>query len=362
MSTNRTKRSNDGHDDNDGHDCSGIRRSSLKDNDNYRNSDSNKELFINGRYQIVEAIFPSVNEKEDNNNSNNANSNNNKNNNNSHGNSSSPHSSLATTAALHTEKLFVPEYESELSSLLKHKQPQKLRDNHLPEDNRNKKNSKKTARRKTSITLAIDELVLQEIKEEAKQGIGIGGIGEAAAGVGVGSESTIGPQSVNSKVNQILSRYLSLYKYVERERCMLVPSKYWRAIVDSIDEEMITDEFRAFVSDIIVVDLFENNKVSLSLNSWIKCLFKGVYSNGGAIEKFSYYKDEQGCLCLVFRHNHGVKWSKVISKVFTEQLESLFKYHVRPIVLPSVVVLNILEKDAAAEAVGGSEVDSTTDN
>jgi hypothetical protein len=67
----------------------------------------------------------------------------------------------------------------------------------------------------------------------------------------------------------------------------------------------------------------------------------------GAYQNFSYYKDEEGHLSLVFKHNFGIKWSRIISSAYCHCIEKTLTYHTAVTILPSIVTIKVLEKSAA---------------
>lgn len=67
----------------------------------------------------------------------------------------------------------------------------------------------------------------------------------------------------------------------------------------------------------------------------------------GAIQAFDYFKDDEGRLNLVFTHRYGIKLSRIIRGAYSRAIESLFGYHITSTILPSSIVIEIMEKDAA---------------
>jgi hypothetical protein len=183
-----------------------------------------------------------------------------------------------------------------------------------------KKNEKSVSTKKTTITLAIDENILNEIRQDADHhGL-----------------------SINSKINNVLTKYVLFDKYAEYEHPVVIPSKNFRFILDNIEEDKLIKEFEVFIFDTITTDLTQRN-ISITLDNWIKYVFAGVCLYGGTFSDFSTHVDEKGHLCLIFRHNYGIKWSRIMSNVFAKHLENILGYHTIATILPSSIVLKILE-------------------
>jgi hypothetical protein len=90
-------------------------------------------------------------------------------------------------------------------------QKQSLWANH----NNNKKASFSKNGKKSNITLAIDSEI-QNILKNIAEGEGL---------------------SINSKINSILWKYVSFYKYVEQDGSLIIPSRSVDFFIENIDED-----------------------------------------------------------------------------------------------------------------------------
>ena len=149
--------------------------------------------------------------------------------------------------------------------------------------------------------------------------------------------------STNSKVNSILKKYVLFYRLAELDQPVCIPSRSFHFVLENIDESKLIEEYKTTVCDLIPSILVQQ-KIPLTIENWIRYVCDGILIYSGAIQNFSYHIDNEGCLCLAFKHVHGVKWSRIISKVFSYQLESMLQLHTVPTVLPSTIILKILEK------------------
>lgn len=83
--------------------------------------------------------------------------------------------------------------------------------------------------KKSNITLAIDSEIQSVIKNVSE-----------AEGL-----------SVNSKINSILWKYISFYKYVEQDTSLIVPSRSVNFFVENIDEDKWIKEYSDMLEEII---------------------------------------------------------------------------------------------------------------
>jgi hypothetical protein len=187
-------------------------------------------------------------------------------------------------------------------------------------NNANKDNRKKTT---TTITLAIDSQVLEEIRTDAERE---------------------GNQSINSKINCILAKHVCCYRYAEQQKSIIIPSKNFKYLVDNFDEDKLLEQYKSIILEIVPADLLER-KTPLTLENWIKIVCEGMLLNGGSFHKFSHYHDNEGYLNLTFRHDHGIRWSRIIACVFTQQMESLLGLHTTVTILSDIIVIKVLERN-----------------
>ncbi|SRR5690606_32252954 len=179
------------------------------------------------------------------------------------------------------------------------------------------------AGKKETITFALDARFVRILREDAeREGM-----------------------SVNSKMNNMLLKYALCYRYTEASRCAIFPYMWAQSVIDGTGEQNLMDQYRSIVHDLIPSGLLQA-KVPLTLPNWLTHFCNGMMLYGGAIEGFSSYRDDEGYLCLVYRHSYGIKWSRILSVVLSEFIENMLKFHTTSTILPSSVVIKILEKNA----------------
>jgi hypothetical protein len=182
--------------------------------------------------------------------------------------------------------------------------------------------SSKGSTKRTTINLFVDSDILEDIRKEA-----------LSDGV-----------SLNAKVNDILTSYSLLYKYNKEQDAVFITGKTHRFFLDSIDENKLIDHYIEVTSDLAASMLIERN-VPFTLDNFIRYIIEGVAKNSGSYKKFAHFKDEDGHTCLLFRHNFGDKWSKILGTGMCNLLEYLVKCHTNLRLLSNSALIKILEKD-----------------
>src|ERR671916_797768 len=149
--------------------------------------------------------------------------------------------------------------------------------------------------KKSNITLAIDreiQTVLKNISE--------------AEGL-----------SINSKINSILWKYISFYKYVEQDSSLIVPSGSVDFLIENIDEDKWIKEYSEMLEEIVPF-FFLELKAAETLENTLKVVFDRLLAYGGSYKGFSCHVDKDCNMNLVFRHEYGIKWSRILSAVYTQ--------------------------------------------
>jgi hypothetical protein len=189
----------------------------------------------------------------------------------------------------------------------------------------NGKEKSKIASKKSSITLAIDEQVLEIIREEAQ----------------------IDSKSINGKINDVLLRYAFFYRYTEKAGAAVMLPRTVDFIIRNIDDAKWIEEMRNVVMDAYRILLLEHN-IDLTLQNVIKMLSTdAVYA--GIYKGFSYFPDDERHLNLLFRHDRGLRWSKILSQGYSHLLENALNYRVESTLFDSGFILKILERDSQTD-------------
>lgn len=178
------------------------------------------------------------------------------------------------------------------------------------------------ARKKTTITLALNDNFLNAIKKDAEnEGI-----------------------SINAKLNSVLQRYAFCYRYFEKDRVVIIPSKTAQLIFDNVEEQKLLHYCKLIVHSPASSKSISHN-IPVTLQNWLEHFCNGLMLYTGMIEAFARYLDDDGYLCLSYTHDYGLKWSRILGSVLSEFIEGKLSYHTSCSILPNKLVIKILERN-----------------
>jgi hypothetical protein len=124
--------------------------------------------------------------------------------------------------------------------------------------------------KKVTITLALDDFIVAEIRKEADKS----------------------QKSLNARINAILEKYVKYYKMVELNGAVIIPPVTHQFFINEIDEAKFTAELKRNATDIVAA-LIVQNVVPLTLDNIIKFTFEEVSISGGVIKGMKKYIDQQ---------------------------------------------------------------------
>lgn len=176
-------------------------------------------------------------------------------------------------------------------------------------------------RGKANVNLSIDSNVLDVIRDEAKQN----------------------GTSVNSKVNTILSNYVTFYKKAEEFESITLSREYFQFALDNIDEQNHVDFFNNYLSGIIQTFL-ANVKAPVTFDNIIKHFLQNVGVKAGAQKTVSHFVDHDGRDCILLTHVYDIKWSRITCNSLVKQIENLLNCHCECKSMPKSVIIKIMEK------------------
>jgi hypothetical protein len=185
---------------------------------------------------------------------------------------------------------------------------------------------RQTPSNKTTITLAIDHEILLEIRNDAY-----------ASGL-----------SLNSKVNNMLTNWARMYKYHEMEQGIILTSRNFKTLLDNIDEEVLSKDFKNNALDMIPAFFVEKN-IPMTLDNLVEYAFKPFGLIGGSFQGFNIFRNEEGYQCITLRHRYGIKWSRILSAGMVPSLSICLNCHVTANIMPGVVTLKILDKNIQSQ-------------
>lgn len=72
-------------------------------------------------------------------------------------------------------------------------------------------------------------------------------------------------------------------------------------------------------------------KNAQTLENTLKVVFDRLLAYGGSYEGYSCQRDKDGNMNLVFRHEYGIKWSRILSAVYTQFIQKTINQPAYPI-------------------------------
>ena len=162
----------------------------------------------------------------------------------------------------------------------------------------------KSNNHKTTISLSLDSDTVEKVRVEAKKS----------------------NQSVNSKINAILQKYVNFYSMTELYRAHILPPSLYQFMVNEIDEGKFIDEFEK-TAVYFIESLFVQLHISLTLANYV-CYLQEYGINSGVLREISSYVDkDDGKTRIFIIHEYNLKYSRILSTVISRQLARLFQYH-----------------------------------
>jgi uncharacterized protein (DUF4415 family) len=184
-----------------------------------------------------------------------------------------------------------------------------------------KKNDNK-ASNKVTVSLALDEFVVEEIRKQA-------------------DKSQV---SFNARVNAILEKYVRFFMQTEQDRVAIIHPSTHQFFLNEIDEVKYTTELKRLAKETIDAILTQTG-IPITLDNMIDYVFENVCINGGSIRSVKRYHDDDRRTCLFFTHDYDLKWSRILSAAFSYHIQSLFHYHTIVKLFSQGFEIKILEKD-----------------
>jgi hypothetical protein len=136
--------------------------------------------------------------------------------------------------------------------------------------------------------------------------------------------------SINSKINSILWKYVTFYKYVEQDGSLIVPSRSVHFFIENIDEEKWIEEYSNMLDEIVPF-FFLELKTTHTLENTLKVVFDRLLAYGGSYKGYSCHMDKDGNMNLVFQHEYGIKWSRILNAVYTRFIQKTLNQPAYPL-------------------------------
>jgi len=180
----------------------------------------------------------------------------------------------------------------------------------------------KSRTRKVTINLSIDENIINSLRKDA----------EAKRA------------SLNARINAILTKYINFYQRTEEFEACIIVSRQFALFLEMLDEDKTAEIMKTDGTD-AVISYFQHHNIPITLESMIEFTFENLAIASGVCTKLSQHIDDEGFRWLVFDHRYGIKWSRIISEVFSFMLEKTCNMHTTVNLLPNTISLKILKKD-----------------
>lgn len=183
-------------------------------------------------------------------------------------------------------------------------------------------------RKKETITLSLDTKIIEQIRRDAREN----------------------GKSINSAINDILARYILLYRDAEEQRSIIVPNESFRFFLENIDEHKMIEHFTEFILT-HVKSIYVTQNIPITLENVLKYTFRHLAQHGGSFHEFTHHVDEEGRLCLIFIHKYGLRWSRILSQVFSKYLEVELNLRVDRILFKDSLMLRTIERISSSQQV-----------
>lgn len=177
-------------------------------------------------------------------------------------------------------------------------------------------------RKKTTITLSLDNEVIEYLGNEAQN-----------KGV-----------SLNANANNILLKYIYFYREQEQGFLITIPRKAFQFYINHIDDIEHGDFIESFLFELIRVS-FHEKRIPITLENIIKVFFENIALNSGAIDSIKYYTDNGGYFIIVIKHPYNIKWSNSSCYAFKKLFMNLLNLNLEYEALSNSFILKILEKN-----------------
>ena len=174
---------------------------------------------------------------------------------------------------------------------------------------------------KSNLTLSIDNKMISRLKNDAE----IEGL------------------SVNAKVNSILSKYMLFYKRAEEQKSVTVSSKVYALMLEEFDDEK-AQKLVHDTASVMIPSVFIQNNIPFTLDNLIKYSFQSISLWSGVYTHFNFYKNANGDLSLIFEHNFGERWSKVLGISFANLINTMLGLSAEYKAMLNMVSINVKTK------------------
>lgn len=174
---------------------------------------------------------------------------------------------------------------------------------------------------KSSITLALDKIILEEIRKDADiQGL-----------------------SVNAKINSVLSDYVMFDRYYHEKGAVILEPRIFEFLLEAVDESRFLEMWRLVNSE-IVPSIFMRYNIPYTVDNVVKYAFDKIGTRVGILSSVAHFKESDRHK-IVIEHKFGMKWSRILATAYTERLEKLTKSRVACNILPNAILFEFRDEN-----------------
>lgn len=189
------------------------------------------------------------------------------------------------------------------------------------DDNTEMRNNQKQKAKKLTITLALDERIVKQIRMDADDS----------------------NQSLNTRINSILTKHVKFYRMMEASGSGILHPTLIQFIIDEMDENKFIAHWKS-VGLPLVRSFFAQQGWALTIDSFINHYLE-LASYAGVITRVTKYIDaDDGKTCIFLSHAYDTKWSRIIGAAYSSEIQHLLNVQTRIRVFPDGVEIKILEK------------------
>lgn len=171
-----------------------------------------------------------------------------------------------------------------------------------------------------NVTLSIDTILFNELKKES---------------------NTYGT-SVNSQISTILSKHVRFHKIMDEVGQSVISQNAFASMLEIMDEEKLC-KIMENQNASSIYPIFTHNGIPLTLENTVRYFFEQFGLWAGMYSACHCYTDSRRIVNLTFEHRYGLKWSKVLGRMFCSMIKNLFGADVHYEILGNTVKIMILE-------------------
>jgi hypothetical protein len=129
--------------------------------------------------------------------------------------------------------------------------------------------------------------------------------------------------SVNQKVNNILMRWLFCYRAIGTAGGIVISTGTWKDIIEKMDEDSLLNSLESTAK--VAFAILSQNDISLNVDNFIDAIFYRAALYSGTYSHFHHFRDgADDDLSLVFEHQFGPRWSRVLGRAFCQFFNEQF--------------------------------------